>query len=44
MSDKDGSVRDVAGETVGTLARNYYNTTGKPLPNDHPFLQVWPLL
>jgi hypothetical protein len=40
MSDKDASVREAAGETIGVLAKNYVSAKGQALPHPNPILQV----
>jgi hypothetical protein len=40
MTDNDGSVREVAGETLASLAKNYVDNKGSPLPITHTIFRI----
>jgi hypothetical protein len=40
MTDNDGSVRETSGETLASLAKNYVDNKGSPLPMTHTIFRL----
>lgn len=40
LADKGGNIRDTASEVTGSLAKNYVDLKGQPLPCTHPIMQI----